>query len=74
MRELAGEPEEQMLAGQFLDLVGPEFRQPARRLGRCEPGQGTPQAGEGLLAGEPVDVHAAFRRTSGTPGLAVCSA
>ena len=62
MGELAGEAEEQMLAAQLLDMVGPELQQPARGLSLCEAGAGGFQAGESLVGGEPVYVHGRGRQ------------
>ena len=57
MGELPGKTEQQMLAGQFLDMVGPEFHQPALGLSLREAGEGGFQAGESLVGGERVDAH-----------------
>ena len=67
MGELAHEAEQQMLAAQFRQAIGSELRQAARRLGRSKARERGLEAGQRLIGGEPVDVHAAIRRLSGTP-------
>ena len=62
--EFAGETEQQMLAGDFLDMVGPEFHQPARRFRRSEAGARGVQAGEGLLDAETMNRHEIDNRST----------
>jgi hypothetical protein len=73
MGELAGEGEQQVLARHFLDMVGPELRQPACRLVGVEAGGGSLQAGERLPDVEAMDVHGRLP-FSGRRGAAVAPA
>ena len=53
--------EQQMLAAYFLDVIRPELRQPARRVGRSKAGNRGFQAGETLLGAEAMDLHGTKR-------------